>query len=62
MYTDDEIREKQQSVAAPPTGHGLIDKQRLIDEFGYTVYTDGDEVLSNSISISPPQFRGKTIQ
>lgn len=44
----------QQSVAAPPTGQGLIDKQRLIDEFGYTVYTDGDEVLPNSITISEP--------
>lgn len=32
----------QQSVAAPPTGQGLIDKQRLINEFNYTVSTDGD--------------------
>lgn len=30
----------------------------MIDEFGYTFYTDGDEVLSNSISISPPQNLG----
>lgn len=43
----------QQSVAAPPTGQGLIDQRRLIVEFNYTVYTDG--VLSNSITISPPE-------
>lgn len=41
---------------APPTGQGLIDQRRLVAEFNYTVYTDG--VLSNSISISPPQNLG----
>lgn len=30
----------QQSVAAPPTGQGVIDKQILIDSFNYTVSTD----------------------
>ena len=39
--------------SAPPSGQGLIDQRRLIVEFNYTVYTDG--VLSNSITISPPE-------
>ena len=46
-----------QSIDSPPTGQGLIDKQRLIYEFGYTVITN-EAVAANSITISEPQNLG----